>query len=147
MSKIIKQQIPIKADPKSIFRELLSWGRSSWWPKKNAMQIKELSRQIDEGSVYLQRINLPFGPKWHTRNTLIKSTTYYIQRTFLDGIFDGFEELMVIPKENVSEVVYCFHYIIRGKINKLLWFLFFKRLHEKNIDLILTALKQYLEEK
>ena len=146
MSKVIRQQISIKSDPKSIFKELLSWGRSNWWPKI-LMQFRDLSEDIQEGTVYLQKVNLPFGPKWHTRNTLIKSTTYYIQRTFLGGIFDGFEELTVIPKEDVSEVVYCFHYIVRGTINKLLWSFFFKRLHEKNINLILTSLKQYLEEK
>tara|TARA_B100000315_G_scaffold249868_1_gene281749 strand:+ start:229 stop:669 length:441 start_codon:yes stop_codon:yes gene_type:complete len=146
MSKVIRQQISIKSDPKSIFKELLSWGRSNWWPKI-LMQFRDLPEDIQEGTVYLQKVNLPFGPKWHTRNTLIKSTTYYIQRTFLGGIFDGFEELTVIPKEDVSEVAYCFHYIIRGTINELLWFLFFKRLHEKNINLILTSLKQYLEEK
>ena len=146
MSKIIKQKILIKDDPKRIFRELNLWARSSWWPKI-LVQFKDLPQDAKEGAVYLQKVNLPFGPKWHTKNTLIKLNTLYIQRTFIDGIFDGFEELIVEPKENTSEVTYCFHYIIKGSVNRFIWNLFFKNLHIRNINLILKSLKNYLEEK
>lgn len=146
MSKIIKQKVSIKADSKEIFRELNLWARSRWWPKM-LMRFKDMPQDLSEGSVYLQKVSLPFGPKWRTKNTLIKPNTFYIQRTFIDGIFDGFEELMVKPGEEAPEVVYCFHYIIRGFLNRLLWNIFFKRMNIKNINLILQSLKKYLEEK
>ena len=146
MSKIIKQKISIKADPKRIFKELQLWARSKWWPKI-LLHFKDLPQDLSEGSIYLQKLRLPFGPKWRTKNTLIKPGTFYIQRTFLDGIFDGFEELIVEPKEEATEVIYCFHYIIKGFVNGLLWNFFFKRINIKNINLILHSLKKYLEEK
>ncbi len=146
MSKIIKQKVAVKAEPKEIFRELNLWAKSRWWPKI-LIRFKDMPQDLSQGSVYLQKVNLPFGPKWRTKNTLIKPNTFYIQRTFIDGIFDGFEELTVKPGEEASEVTYCFHYIIRGFLNKLLWEGFFKRVSIKNINLALNSLKKYLEKK
>ena len=148
MSEIdtIVQEAIIVSSPQSIFEELLTWGESSWWPKKSLMQFKNLSGKREKSSVYLQKVRLPFGPSWHTRNEIIDPENLRIKRVFLDGMFDGFEELSVEKlQDNAFKAVYKFSYRIKGLINKIMWSLLFKRLHTKNIVLILGSLKRHLE--
>jgi len=144
----IVQEVIIASSPQSIFEELLIWGESSWWPKKSLMRFINLSGTREESSVYLQKTRLPFGPSWHTRNEAVDSKNLRIRRIFLDGMFEGFEELSVERlQDNVFKAVYAFNYRVKGLINKIMWNLVFKRLHIKNIDLILGSLKRYLERK
>lgn len=148
VSNTIVQEAIIASSPQSIFEELLIWGESSWWPKKSLMQFINLSGKREESSVYLQKTRLPLGPSWHTRNEVIDPQSLHIRRIYLDGMFEGFEELSVEKlKDNAFKAVYKFSYHIKGLINKIMWNLMFKRLHIKNIDLILGSLKRYLETK
>jgi len=145
MNKEIRQSVFINADCAKIFDELLLWGQSRWWPKSSLMRFENLSGDIKEGTLYLQKVKLAFGPIWHTKNEAVNAEKLYIKRVFLDGLFEGFEELSVLKDKSACEVVYNFNYKIKGAFNKRVWKLVFKKLHIKNIGLILKTLKNYLE--
>ncbi|MFH1504912.1 MAG: hypothetical protein ABIH08_05980 [Candidatus Omnitrophota bacterium] len=145
MNREIKQSIAINADYLKIFEELLFWGQSQWWPKNSLMRFENLTKDIREKTLYLQKIKLPFGPKWHSVNETIDRNKLYIKRVFLDGLFEGCEELSVLKGKGTPEVVYCFNYKVKGFFNKLIWKILFKKLHIKNINLVLQSLKNYLE--
>ena len=146
MSRAIKQDITIEAEPRTIFKELLLWGESPWWPKSSLMQFRNLSGRIDTQTLYAQKVKLPLAPSWHTKNAVVDDNEFYIKRVFLDGIFSGFEELAIHQQEEkLKKIRYCFNYEVKGFFNKVMWNILFKKLHVKNINLILKNLKGYLE--
>lgn len=148
MADLIRQEIDIEGPPISIFKELLLWGESSWWPKSSLMRFKNLSGKIDSSTLYLQRVKFPFAPKWHTKNSEIRESDFYIKRDFLDGMFSGFEELQILNVDKQNKLVVCsFNYEVNGFLNKVLWNSLFKRLHIRNIDFILKRLKKFIEKK
>ncbi|MBU1523989.1 MAG: hypothetical protein KKG50_04940 [Candidatus Omnitrophica bacterium] len=148
MHETIVQEVSIEANSDLVFKELLMWGESLWWPKKSLMQFCNLSGEIGEKTIYFQKVKLPFGPMWHTRNEVIDSQNFYIKRVFLDGLFTGSGELKVLPQTgSTCQVVYTFHYGVKGFLNRVMWKAAFKRLHIKNIELILQSLKAYLEKR
>jgi hypothetical protein len=145
-NEIITQTVTIKAEGEKIFKELIMWGESEWWPKNCLMEFNNLSENVKEGTLYFQRVKLPFKLGWHTRNEVVDKERLYIKRTFLDGMFEGFEELKIVALyENLCEVVYSFCYRVKGIINQLMWKVVFRRLHINNINAILKSLKGYLE--
>lgn len=146
MSEVIIQDVLISSRAELIFQELLSWGEAKWWPKSSLMRFVNLSGKVQEGTVYLQRVKLPFGPKWHTRNEAVDNDNFYIKRVFLDGLFDGFEELKILQlEEKKCKVLYSFNFKVRGVVNRLMWKISFRQAHISNIDKILYSLKSYLE--
>lgn len=146
--EVIRQEIVIASEPEGVFKELLVWGQSSWWPKGSLMKFINLTGKIDVDTMYLQKVKIPFGPKWNTRNKVVDKNRMYIKREFLNGMFEGFEELWVIPSESgVCKASYSFNYKVRGVLNRIIWDSFFKQLHIKNIDSIFKSMKEYLEEK
>jgi hypothetical protein len=131
-----------------IFKELVKWGESLWWPQGSLMSFKNLTQEIKEGTIYLQKVKLPFGPSWHTRNEVIDDKNFYIKRVFLDGIFSqGYEEIYLKEENNLKKVIYTFSVSPHGVLNKILWRLVFRKLHIKNLKKILNALKIYKEKK
>ena len=56
MADLIRQEIDIEGQPQSIFKELLLWGESSWWPKSSLMRFENLSGKVDSSTLYLQRV-------------------------------------------------------------------------------------------
>lgn len=152
MSEVIIQDVLIDSRAELIFQELISWGEAKWWPKSSLMRFVNLSGKVQEGTVYLQIVRLPFGPKWHTRNEAVDNDNFYIKRVFLDGIFSGFEELKILQlEEKKCKILYSFNYSfnfkVRGVVNRLMWKIFFRQAHISNIDKILYFLKSYLEGK
>jgi hypothetical protein len=147
MNKAITQHILIKAKPADVFSELIEWGESLWWPKHCLMKFINLSGEIKQGTVYLQKVKIPFGPSWHSRNEAIDKEKMYIIRILLDGIFSGLEELSVKTLNGNSKVIYNFNARVKGSLNRFLWRLVLQRLHMRNIDRILGALKRYLEKR
>lgn len=147
MNKIIEQEIRIKSNTQDIFAQLKLWGESLWWPEDSLMKFTNLTGQINKNTVYLQEVRLPFAPYWHSRVDILDDKILFIKRVFIDGIFEGFEELKIIDTDNgYKRVNYKFYYSkVRGVINQIFWLLAFKNLHIKNIDNILKSLKKYLE--
>lgn len=146
MKKLIAQSVLIKAAPGSIFKELVVWGQGQWWPRKCLMEFMNLSGRIGEGTVYLQKVKIPFAPRWHTKNEIVDNNKFYIKRVFLDGMFRGFEEVNLYSQdESLCKAEYSFNCNICGFINRVIWNRLFEKLHKKNIDLILASLKRYME--
>ena len=148
MPEIITQKIKIEAVCRDIFRELIRWGQAEWWPKRSLMNIENLDGPIDVGTRYRQQVKIPFGPHWCTVNKVIDKKNMYIRRDFLGGMFDGFEELSVVPDEDGNgDVAYTFAAEVKGGVNKFLWQKAAKKMHTENINIILKTLKEYLEKK
>ena len=146
MPEIIIQKIKIKAVCYEIFRELISWGQSSWWPKQTLMSIENLSGTIDVGTRYRQQVKVPFGPNWCTVNKVIDKKNLYIRRDFFGNMFDGFEELTIVPDEDGNgEVCYTFAAELKGALSRFFWKNGAKKIHTDNITMILSSLKEYLE--
>jgi hypothetical protein len=148
MPEIIIQKIRIEAVCYDIFKELVSWGQSSWWPKNTLTSIENLSGTIDVGTRYRQQVKLPFGPNWCTVNKVIDKKNLYIRRDFFGNMFDGFEELTVVPDEDGhGEINYTFAAELKGGIAKFFWKNGAKKMHTDNITMILSSLKEYLEKR
>ena len=126
--------------------EVILWGEASWWPQKCSMRfIKTTIGPLTLGTEYEQRV-VPRGPRWTVRVTkLIPGRE--IERTFLNGLFRGKETVKIEGRYNATRVLYDMQYEVNGIFNKVLWPLIFQKLHDKNIELILAALKDYAENK
>ena len=146
MPEIITQKTKIHAVCYDIFRELVAWGQAPWWPKRSLMSIENLSGTIEVGTRYRQQENLPFGPNWCTVNKIIDKKNLYIRRDFFGNMFDGFEELTVVPDEDGNgEVEYTFAAELKSSFSRFFWKSGAKSMHIDNITTILSSLKEYLE--
>lgn len=132
----------IEAQEKIVGPEVIRWGESSWWPKRCTMKfIRRTPGELRVGTRFEQRV-VPLGPRWEVEVTgLVENRR--IERTFLNGLFHGREIVTSEGRLNGTRVDYVMQYKIRGLFNKVLWPLVFRRLHDKNIQMILAALKEY----
>ncbi|MFC1514831.1 hypothetical protein ACFL5X_02915 [Candidatus Omnitrophota bacterium] len=141
--KRLVQRITVRARPELVFAEIAKWQDASWWPPHVPMKFTRLG---GDTHIYLQEAKVPFGPKWRTRVDSIDSQKKIIRRTFLDGMFKGgSEEVAVRQANSFSELEYNFRYQIKNRLMQLAWDGIFKRMHVKNIDTILLALKEHTE--
>jgi hypothetical protein len=137
--------IEIKASPAEIFKELLTWGESAWWPAGSPMRYTRLTEgEIGVGTRYHQKVHVPFGPEWDVEVTSI-SQDREVSRKFLNGMFRGVEREYIIPGRTACEVHFLMDFEVAGAVNRLLWNLIFRKKHDDNIGTILKALKGHLE--
>jgi len=139
--------ILIEAPADLIAPEVILWGEALWWPKNSSMQFIRLTpTEIQVGTKYRQKVLLPLAPMWEAEVTgLIPGKE--IERTFLNGIFKGTETVTLEERYNGTKVEYAMHYEVLGILNQILWQLFFQRLHDQNIEMILKALQDYVSNK
>ena len=131
---------------KEALAEILRWGESSWWSKNSLMRfVRQGSGPVQKGVRYRQEVLLPFAPSWDVEVSQI--TAWSITRRFLNGMFSGMETVSLKEEDSAIAVSYKMTYEINGILNKILWALFFRRLHDKNIEAILTNLKSFLEKR
>ncbi len=140
--------IIVKGDPGEILKEITVWGEASWWPNSSLMKFVRLNdndKEVKKGTRYRQEVCLPLAPSWEVEveNLDAKSIT----RKFLNGMFRGFETISFSPCSDGYEINYEMHYELQGVLNKLLWFILFRRLHDNNIEAILHNLKKYIEKR
>lgn len=127
--------------------EIILWGESSWWPKKCTMKFTRLTEgELRAGTQFEQKVLLPFGPRWKVEITKLVPNRE-IERTFLDGMFKGRERVVIEGRLNGTRVDYYMDCQAQGIINKILWPILFKKLHDNNIRMILAALKDYAVKK
>jgi len=129
-----------------LFPEIVSWGEAEWWPKDSLMSFsRKVSGPVVEGTEYIQKVKLPFGPSWRTVVSEIKNNES-ITRKFKEGFFEGCETVSIKPLccHNVK-IEYEMLFRIKGLINRILWKVIFRRLHDRNIEYILDNLKAYAE--
>jgi len=144
----LKQDISfsIKKHDIDVFEQLLQGSESQWWPERMMMKFTNLTGDIKEGTLYLQKAKFPLGPSWHKRNDIIDREKRYLRRTFLDGMFEGgYEEFFVEQNQNQVNIVYHFCYELKGRCSRIIWDLVYKQLHLMNVQRVLNALKQYCE--
>ncbi|MBU1121293.1 MAG: hypothetical protein ABIH71_06740 [Candidatus Omnitrophota bacterium] len=139
-----EHSIEITTSKERVFKEVVLWGESQWWPKDSLTQFVNLRSEIDIGTVYLQKVKLTLAPRWHVKITDIKDLEY-IRRDFLDGMFEGYEVVSVESCGDNVSVRYKMNYTVRGFFNKFMWKSIFEKLHNQNITNILINMKQYLE--
>ena len=143
--KINQHKVWVNAPRDIVFAQVLCWGESSWWPKKSLMRFVNLSGQLEVGTVYRQKVGLPFAPSWESKISKIEPKSK-VRRDFVSGMFKGsFEEVCVEPQDKGCLVEYNMRYQVLGKVNQVLWRLAFEKLHNKNIEMILKSLKGFCE--
>ncbi len=137
----------IEAPADLVAPEVILWGEAPWWPKNSSMKfIRMTPGEIQVGTKYRQKVLLPLAPTWDVEVTrLIKGKE--IERTFLDGMFKGKEIVTIEERYNGTKIEYAMHYEVLGIFNQILWQLFFKKLHDQNIEMILKALQNYVANK
>ena len=137
---ILIEEVPLDV----VGQEIILWGEASWWPKKSLMKFTRLTKgEISVGTRYDQKVLLPFAPKWNVEITKIIPGRE-IERTFLNGMFQGKESVQLEERYNGIKVSYSMHYQIQGWFNNMMWHLVFQKLHDKNINMILSALQDYI---
>ncbi len=105
--------------------------------------IRKTSGDLKVGTQFTQKVLLPWAPDWDVQVTKLIPESV-IERTFLNGIFKGKETVRVVAlEENKTKVDYVLEYEVQGFLNRLLWPVLFERLHNYNIEMILTALKKF----
>ncbi len=108
------------------------------------MAFRRLSSgEVALGTLYMQKVLLPLAPRW--RVEVSEVTNRSISRRFLDGMFKGCEQVSFQRAAGGWRVEYVMHYEVRGFLNRFLWFLVFRRLHDRNIKEILGNLKIFME--
>ena len=139
--------ILIEAPADLIALEVILWGEAIWWPKNSSMKFTRLTPgEIRAGTKYRQEVLLPFAPKWEVELTrLIPGKE--VERTFLNGMFKGKETVTLEERYNGTKVEYTMSYEVLGILNRILWQLFFRKMHDRNIEMILKALQNYVTDK
>ena len=107
--------------------------------------VRQGSGPVQKGVRYRQEVLLPFTPSWDVEVSQI--TAWSITRRFLNGMFSGQETVSLKGEDSAIAVFYKMIYEVNGILNKILWTLFFRRLHDKNIKAILANLKSFLEKR
>jgi hypothetical protein len=136
----------IACAPSQALPEIIRWGEATWWPKDSLMRFeREGSGEVRTGTRYRQKVLMPFAPSWDVEVTRLEDSG--ITRRFLNGMFEGEETVAVKPRGSGVEVSYRMSYSINGSLNRVLWPLVFRRLHDRSIEAILANLKRFLEKK
>lgn len=139
-----RHSIFIEASAWEIYPEILLWGESVWWPKNSQMRfIRKAPGGIKVSTRYIQKVLLLFGPQWEVEVNTIEPNKK-VGRRFLNGIFKGGEWVELEPTAIGTKVNYAMDFEINGAINKILWNLFFRKLHDRNLEMILTSLKDFI---
>jgi len=134
----------VHSAPQAVFPEIVAWGEASWWPRRSLMRFVRLTDGfVGAGTRYRQEVRLPFAPSWDAKVTAVTMTS--ITRTFLNGMFNGFETVSLRPQAEGTFVEYRMCYEIKGAANCVMWFLAFRYLHDANIRRILKNLKRFCE--
>ncbi len=126
-----------------VWPEVVLWGESTWWPKACQMKFRRLSTgEIQVGTKFEMRVTAPFTKPWQAE-VIRLIPDVVIERAFLDGMFIGKEYVLVEPRSNGTRVDYVMEFKLNGFLNQILWPIIFERLHNKNIQMILQALKEF----
>lgn len=142
--KINRHFVFIEAPLSWVAPQLMLWGEADWWPKKSLLKITKLeSEEIKVGTQYQIRAKWFRGPVWIVQVTKLVPSSL-MERTFLSGMFEGFESVTIEERANGTRVDYEMRYTIKGILNKIFWRFIFNKLYDKNMKMILSALNQYV---
>lgn len=134
----------IEASEDIVTPQVFLWGEASWWPKACGIRFfKTSAAPLEVGTRLEFQVIKPFRMKSWDVEVSRMIPNQEIERTFRSGMFVGKEWLTIEPRLNGTRVDYILQYRIRSKGMALLWFLFLRKIHDKNIELIFSALKEY----
>lgn len=134
------------SDQKKAFDQIVLWGEAPWWPKQCLMKFTKIGDvSVQKGTMYHQRVNVPFGPRWLSLVTDVVENAS-ISRKYLEGFIDGEETLRLVPSDGTTKIEYVLEYTIRGRFYTVAWKACLEALHDRNIKRILEQLKHYLEQ-
>ncbi len=137
--------VTINAPVDAIYREVVLWGESRWWPDESPMKYsRKDSAEVRVGTRFHQKVYRPFAPEWEVEVVSI-TPGHGISRRFISGMFRGTDKVYIKPGEKSSEVHFLMDYEITGGMNRILWRLAYRRMHDGNIVRILNAMKSALE--
>ena len=137
--------ITVNAPVGAIYKEIVLWGESGWWPGESPMKYSRTDPgEIKVGTRFHQKVYKPFAPEWDVEVISI-TPGYEISRKFISGMFRGTDKVYIKPGEKSNEVHFLMDYEIIGGINRILWKLAYRRMHDENIARILAAMKSALE--
>jgi uncharacterized membrane protein len=139
--------IIVKAPVREVFGEILLWGEAAWWPQESPMRYTRITpgEDIKAGCRYRQKVHMPFGPEWDVE-VISVTEGREVSRRFLNGMFEGVDRVYIIPVDREScEVHFLMDFKVVGTINRIVWDLLFRAMHDKNIKRILLALKSHVE--
>ncbi len=137
--------ITINAPVDTIYKEIVLWGESDWWPDESPMKYSRTdSGEIKVGTRFHQKVYKPFAPEWDVEVISITPGSE-ISRKFITGMFRGTDKVYIKPGEKSNEVHFLMDYEIIGGMNRILWKLAYRRMHDENIVRILNAMKSALE--
>ncbi|MCR4336587.1 MAG: SRPBCC family protein [Candidatus Omnitrophica bacterium] len=136
-------EVPVQV----VAAEAMLWGESAWWPKNSLTHyIKEMPGDLKVGTRYKQIIHKPFAPSWTVEITKFIPNRL-IERKFVNGMFKGYELLIIGERANGTRVDYELHYKIRGLFNMILWPYYLRKQYDMNAKLIMSALKERVIQK
>ena len=137
--------ITINAPVDAIYREIVLWGESAWWPDESPMKYSRTDLgEVRVGTCFHQKVYKPFAPEWDVEVISI-TPGYEISRRFITGMFRGTDQVYIKQSEKANEVHFLMDYEVMGGINRILWKLAYRRMHDENIVRILNAMKSALE--
>jgi hypothetical protein len=141
----------IEAPIDKVGPQVILWGEAPWWPKGSAMKfVRKTEGDLQVGSKLEQRVILKnpilklFAPHWEVEVSRLMPPKC-IERTFLNGPFIGKEIVEVEERYNGARVNYQMEYQIQKWWDMFLWKMIFEKLHNRNINMILQALKSHVE--
>ncbi|MHB8173206.1 MAG: SRPBCC family protein [Nitrospirota bacterium] len=138
--------VEINAPVDAIYREIVLWGESEWWPDDSPMKYSRSdSGKVKVGTRFRQKVHRPFAPEWDVEVISI-TPGYEISRRFISGMFRGTDRVYIAANGKNNEVHFLMDYEIIGSINRVLWKLAYRRMHDENITRILRAMKAELED-
>ena len=129
--------------------QAMLWGESEWWPKKCRVRFVREGEPgvIQEGVRYRQKILRPFRRTWEVEISEVIPNRL-VRRSFKSGMFQGgYEIVRIEERANGTRIDYEMHYAVKGLMNKLLWSFFYEKWHNKNMEIVMAALKDYSVQK
>ncbi|MGE5280538.1 MAG: SRPBCC family protein [Deltaproteobacteria bacterium] len=142
--RVNRHAILVHCPPAQVVPEIVTWGEAGWWPRGCLMRFIRLTDgPVAAGTRYRQQVRMPFAPSWEAQVTEV--TAQSITRSFLNGMFSGSETVCVREEAGAARVTYAMTYEVRGAVNRVLWPLVLRRLHDANIRRILENLKRHCE--
>lgn len=141
---VIHQFVFIEVPIEVVSSEVILWGESSWWPQNSLWKYHRMTDgEIRVGTQYNIKINKASAQDWTAEVTQLLPQKL-IERTFIKGMFKGFEIVTMEERANGTRIDYELHFKIQGPLNLILWPFVFRKQYVETITLILNSMKNYL---
>ena len=137
----------IAAPIETVYREIIAWVQSDWWPRKSALRVfQEAPSYLNAGIKFDVALRGFKAPRWHVEITKITQEKE-IEFTFFADRFQGRGAVNLESRVNGTRVDYEIFYNLTGLKNTLAWTLCYERVYNKSIKHFLNSLLVYLQKR